>query len=166
MLLRGGCELIACPLEFSGWSTAGCPNEKGHAHERDAYSRSVAERTEIEKRDGEMIGGAGYAELLNEVRRQVRAARIRAARAVNTELIAAYWRIGHMILERQEAEGWGARVIEQLAADLRGDDIKGFSVRNLKYMRTFVHLGICLDILTTKTPRIFRGSAAFTVWNV
>lgn len=97
----------------------------------------MAERTEIERRGGETIGGASYAELLDEVRRQVRAARVRAARAVNAELIAAYWRIGHMILERQQAEGWGARVIEQLAADLKGDDTKGFSVRNLKYMRTF-----------------------------
>jgi len=103
----------------------------------EAYSRDVAERTEIERRGGETIGGASYAELLDEVRRQVRAARVRAARAVNAELIAAYWRIGHMILERQQAEGWGAKVIEQLAVDLKGEDTKGFSVRNLKYMRTF-----------------------------
>ena len=47
----------------------------------------MAERTEIERRGGEVIGGASYAELLDEVRRQVRAARVRAARAVNAELI-------------------------------------------------------------------------------
>jgi predicted nuclease of restriction endonuclease-like (RecB) superfamily len=97
----------------------------------------VAERTEIEKRGDQIIGGTGYAELLDEIRRQVRGARVKAARAVNAALIGTYWRIGRMILDRQRAEGWGAKVIDQLAADLKGEDTKGFSVRNLKYMRTF-----------------------------
>lgn len=97
----------------------------------------MAERSEIERHGGEVIGGASYAELLEEVRRQVREARVRAARAVNAELIAAYWRIGHMILARQHAEGWGTRVIDRLATDLEAEGARGFSVRNLKYMRTF-----------------------------
>ncbi len=44
-----------------------------------------------------------------------------------------------MILERQERAGWGAKVIDRLAADLREayPDMKGFSPRNLKYMRAF-----------------------------
>jgi predicted nuclease of restriction endonuclease-like (RecB) superfamily len=44
-----------------------------------------------------------------------------------------------MILDRQERAGWGAKVIDRLAADLRGafPDMKGFSPRNLKYMRAF-----------------------------
>lgn len=50
-----------------------------------------------------------------------------------------YWQIGRDILDRQGREGWGARVIERLAQDLRKTfpDMKGFSPRNLKYMRAF-----------------------------
>lgn len=50
-----------------------------------------------------------------------------------------YWQIGHDILARQAEQGWGAKVIERLAEDLRlaFPDMKGFSPRNLKYMRAF-----------------------------
>jgi predicted nuclease of restriction endonuclease-like (RecB) superfamily len=50
-----------------------------------------------------------------------------------------YWSIGREILERQTSEGWGTRVIDRLAADLRQlfPDMKGISGRNLKYMRSF-----------------------------
>lgn len=57
------------------------------------------------------------------------ALRARAALAVNEELIGLYWRIGTEILERQQQEGWGGRVIERLATDLRAEfpQMKGFS---------------------------------------
>ncbi len=60
-----------------------------------------------------------------------------SALAVNRELVLLYWEIGHAILERQQAEGWGARVIDRLAANLRRafPALKGFSPRNLKYMQ-------------------------------
>jgi predicted nuclease of restriction endonuclease-like (RecB) superfamily len=59
--------------------------------------------------------------------------------AVNQELVSTYWAVGAEILARQDAEGWGARVIDRLAADLRErfPDASGFSARNLKYMRAF-----------------------------
>ena len=59
--------------------------------------------------------------------------------AVNTELIRLYWEIGNEILKRQEELGWGAKVIPQLSKDLMAEfpEMKGFSVRNLKYMRLF-----------------------------
>ncbi|RQW81704.1 MAG: DUF1016 domain-containing protein [Methylococcus sp.] len=79
----------------------------------------------------------GYAELLSEIRERVRAARIRAALAVNSELIRLYWHIGREILSRQEALGWGVGVVSQLADDLRRDfpDMKGLGRTNLLYMR-------------------------------
>lgn len=79
----------------------------------------------------------GYADLLAEVKQRVRAAQVRAAVAVNRELVTLYWQIGRDILRRQRAEGWGAKVIDRLAADLHAafPDMKGFSTRNLKYMR-------------------------------
>jgi predicted nuclease of restriction endonuclease-like (RecB) superfamily len=50
-----------------------------------------------------------------------------------------YWQIGKEILERQETEGWGTKVIDRLSADLYAafPQMKGFSSRNLKYMRAF-----------------------------
>ena len=80
-----------------------------------------------------------YSELLNELKERVRVARLSAAVAVNRELIELYWRIGREILDRQAREGWGAKVIDRLAIDLRAEfpDMTGFSPRNLKYMRSF-----------------------------
>ncbi|WP_369679499.1 PDDEXK nuclease domain-containing protein [Burkholderia ubonensis] len=64
-------------------------------------------------------------------------ARQRAAASANRELVTLYWQIGRDILERQQQRGWGAKVIDQLARDLKDafPDMRGFSPRNLKYMR-------------------------------
>jgi len=80
-----------------------------------------------------------YDTFLHDLKTRIHAARTRAALAVNRELVILYWQIGRDILERQEREGWGAKVIERLANDLRHEfpDMKGFSPRNLKYMRKF-----------------------------
>jgi predicted nuclease of restriction endonuclease-like (RecB) superfamily len=58
---------------------------------------------------------------------------------VNRELVLLYWQIGRDILERQARQGWGAKVIERLAHDLRVafPAMKGFSRANLMYMRAF-----------------------------
>lgn len=81
----------------------------------------------------------GYTDWLLELRERIHAAQQRAALAVNQELVLLYWQIGQDILARQTNEGWGAKVIDRLAHDLRNDfpDMKGFSPRNLKYMRAF-----------------------------
>ena len=54
-------------------------------------------------------------------------------------MIMLYWVIGSAILERQKNEGWGAKVIDRMSFDLRNEfpDMRGFSPRNLKYMRRF-----------------------------
>ncbi|BCW77895.1 PDDEXK nuclease domain-containing protein [Arthrobacter sp. NicSoilB11] len=82
---------------------------------------------------------SGYAALLNELKTQVRAARAKALRAVNTQAIALNWVIGKTILERQETEGWGSGVIGRLADDLRAEfpEMTGLSRSNLQYMRSF-----------------------------
>ena len=82
---------------------------------------------------------ADYAEWLADIRARVVAARQRAALAANAELIGLYWQIGRDILQRQSAQGWGSKVIERLARELREafPEMKGFSARNLKYMRAF-----------------------------
>jgi predicted nuclease of restriction endonuclease-like (RecB) superfamily len=81
----------------------------------------------------------GYAEFLHTLTERIQSAQVRAALAVNHELVRLYWQIGRDILTRQEQRGWGAKVIDQLAADLRRafPEMQGFSPRNLKYMRAF-----------------------------
>ncbi|GAB4670604.1 PDDEXK nuclease domain-containing protein [Mycobacterium avium] len=80
-----------------------------------------------------------YPELLDAVVECVQTGRQRAVSAANQQLISTYWAVGAAILGRQHAEGWGARVIDRLAADLREHfpGTSGFSPRNLKYMRAF-----------------------------
>jgi predicted nuclease of restriction endonuclease-like (RecB) superfamily len=80
-----------------------------------------------------------YKSFLNDLRERIGAAQVRAALAVNSELVLLYWGIGRAILERQRQHGWGAKVIDRLSADLRRafPEMKGFSPRNLKYMRAF-----------------------------
>ncbi|HXM30396.1 MAG: DUF1016 domain-containing protein [Acidobacteria bacterium] len=81
----------------------------------------------------------GYDEFLRGLKERIRTAQVRAALAVNRELVLLYWRIGQDILERQRQSGWGSKVIDRLAADLRSafPEMSGFSPRNLKYMRAF-----------------------------
>jgi len=80
-----------------------------------------------------------YAATLAEIKRRVRDERLRVVLTANSAMVLLYWDIGRKILERQESAGWGAKVIDRLAADLREafPDARGFSPRNLKYMRAF-----------------------------
>jgi predicted nuclease of restriction endonuclease-like (RecB) superfamily len=80
-----------------------------------------------------------YAAALGEIKRRIHEERLRTVMAANSAMVMLYWDIGRLILERQGHEGWGARVIDRLSADLREvyPDMSGLSPRNLKYMRTF-----------------------------
>lgn len=82
---------------------------------------------------------SGYEGFLHELTESIRQAQLRAGLALNRELTVLYWQIGRGILEQQKVEGWGAKVIDRLAEDLRKTfpDMKGLSARNLKYMRSF-----------------------------
>jgi len=82
---------------------------------------------------------AGYADWLLELKTRIHSAQQRASLAVNRELVLLYWQIGRDILARQAEQGWGAKVIERLAHDLRTafPEMKGFSRANLMYMRAF-----------------------------
>jgi predicted nuclease of restriction endonuclease-like (RecB) superfamily len=83
------------------------------------------------------LAPVGYADLLADIKQRVQTAQVRASITVNRELILLYWQIGRDILRRQREEGWGAKVIDRLAADLHAafPGMRGFSARNLKYMR-------------------------------
>ena len=80
-----------------------------------------------------------YAQVLSDLKSKIQIARQQAAVSVNSQLLSVYWEIGKTILNRQQNEGWGAKVIDRLSADLKMEfkDMQGLSVRNMKYMRAF-----------------------------
>ncbi|MBP6986100.1 MAG: DUF1016 family protein [Alphaproteobacteria bacterium] len=80
-----------------------------------------------------------YNQFLTDLKDRIASSRYKAALSVNRELILVYHHIGSQILEAQAKEGWGTKVIDQLSKDLRSEfpEMKGFSTRNLKYMRKF-----------------------------
>ncbi|MGD1860647.1 MAG: YhcG family protein [Leptolyngbyaceae cyanobacterium] len=80
-----------------------------------------------------------YEELLTQLKDRIRQSQVRAALSVNRELVVLYWQIGREILQRQTDQGWGSKVVDRLAKDLRQEfpEMKGFSPRNLHYMRAF-----------------------------
>ena len=80
-----------------------------------------------------------YRSLLASLEQRIQEAQVRAGLAVNRELVLLYWSIGREILSRQQAQGWGGKVIDSLARDLHRSfpGMQGLSPRNLKYMRAF-----------------------------
>jgi predicted nuclease of restriction endonuclease-like (RecB) superfamily len=82
---------------------------------------------------------SSYPTLLASLKQRIAAERVRVVLSANSAMVMLYWEIGQAILERQLAEGWGAKVIDRLSRDLRGafPDMRGLSPRNLKYMRAF-----------------------------
>jgi len=80
-----------------------------------------------------------YPAWLESLKKQIIVARARAALSINAELIHLYHKLGLDILKQQQAHNWGDKIIQHLAADLKAafPDMKGFSERNLKYMRFY-----------------------------
>jgi predicted nuclease of restriction endonuclease-like (RecB) superfamily len=80
-----------------------------------------------------------YGSFLSSLKERIRQAQTRAVLSVNEEMIVLYWEIGQEILDRQRHEGYGTKVVAQLAKDLQKEfpGLAGFSARNLKYMRAF-----------------------------
>lgn len=77
-----------------------------------------------------------YGVFLKEIKDKILSSQVKAALAVNQELIALYWEIGSKIHLKQKSAGWGTKTIENLAKDLKTafPDMKGFSLTNIKYM--------------------------------
>ena len=123
----------------------------------------------------------GYEALLQDLKQRIQSAQLRASVSVNRELVLLYWSIGREILLRQAQENWGTKVIDRLADDLKRafPSMKGFSPRNLKYMRAFAeawpaeefvqqvaaqipwfHNCVLLDKLKNESDRIWYAKAA------
>ena len=87
----------------------------------------------------EIMQSKEYTHLLETIKTRIRQAQYDALKAVNKEMIALYWDIGRMIVDRQEKQGWGKSVVENLAADLQKEfpGVQGYSKDNLWRMRKF-----------------------------
>lgn len=81
----------------------------------------------------------GYAEWRSKIEKLIEKAKLNAAIHVNTDMLSLYWSIGNDIIRKKKELGWGSQVIEQLSVDLtrKFPEDKGYSVRNLHYMRQF-----------------------------
>ena len=81
----------------------------------------------------------GYGAFVEALKARIRDAQLKAALAVNRELLTLYWNVGQAIVERQESDGWGGRVLERLADDLQQafPGVAGFSRSNVYRMRAF-----------------------------
>ncbi|MCL2762931.1 MAG: PDDEXK nuclease domain-containing protein, partial [Treponema sp.] len=100
----------------------------------------MKQNNKIEPKKSKIISVSGnYPAWLESLKKQIVIARARAAFSVNAELIRLYHKLGLDIIKQQQAHNWGDKIIQHLAADLKTafPDMKGFSERNLKYMRYF-----------------------------
>ena len=80
-----------------------------------------------------------YRNLLSDIKKRIKSAQYEALRQVNKELISLYWDIGKTITDQQKGKTWGKSIVEKLSKDLQNEfpGIKGFSFRNIWYMRIF-----------------------------
>ena len=80
-----------------------------------------------------------YAAALVKIKRRIQQERLRVVLSANSAMVVLYWDIGRFILNRQRRSGWGARLVDRMAHDLQKafPDMKGFSPRNLLFMRAF-----------------------------
>lgn len=96
--------------------------------------------------------------------------RAKALISVNHQLLYLHWHIGKMIIEQQTQKGWGAKIIDKLAQDLSKSfpDTKGFSVRNLNYMRKFAEAYPNFQIVQTVSAQLSWSHHifAYKVWEL
>jgi predicted nuclease of restriction endonuclease-like (RecB) superfamily len=99
---------------------------------------------------------SSYSSFFAQLKDRITQERLRTVIAANSAMIKLYWEIGCAILNKQNQEGWGAKVIDRLSADLKNEfpDMKGFSPRNLKYMRKFAESWPNFEIVQASLAQI------------
>lgn len=97
-----------------------------------------------------------YVSFVDELKGFIKKEKLATILNANQRMILMYWHIGKAILTKQEAEGWEAKVIDRLSADLKEafPEETGFSPRNLKYMRKFAEAWADLVIVQRTVAQI------------
>jgi len=87
-----------------------------------------------------LLQNAEYKNWLKDLKQKVLQTQLKAAIQVNSTLLQFYWELGEAIVQRQAQSNWGDGFLKQLSRDLMAEfpEIKGFSERNLKYIRQWV----------------------------
>jgi len=80
---------------------------------------------------------SNYRKWISELKESIQQSQARTLLRVNADMLILYWYIGKQLEEKIEKEGWGAKIIDKISADLQKSfpQIRGFSVRNLLYMK-------------------------------
>jgi hypothetical protein len=97
-----------------------------------------------------LINTNDYISVVKDIKEQIKSAQRRVMLSANSELFILYWKIGNVI---NSNSAWGNKFIENLARDIKLDfpDVKGYSVRNLKYMAKFSRLFPEIEIVQSLT---------------
>jgi predicted nuclease of restriction endonuclease-like (RecB) superfamily len=97
-----------------------------------------------------------YRDFISGLKEQIKRERLKAVLSANSAMIVLYWKIGRAILEKQQDEGWGTKVIDRMSHDLKESfpDMSGFSPRNLKYMRKFAEAWSNFEIVQRTVAQI------------
>ena len=97
-----------------------------------------------------------YPEFIADIKQRIRHQRIKTLLNANVEMTMLYWHIGSVVLQKQETEGWGAKVIDRMAYDLKNEfpDMSGFSPRNIKYMRAFAEAWVDVELMQRTVAQI------------
>ena len=84
-----------------------------------------------------LAGNSEFKSWVSQLKKDIRSAQVKAAIKVNTELLHLYWRMGAGICEKQKSASWGDGWLKELSRELMAEfpDMKGFSYRNLRYIR-------------------------------
>jgi predicted nuclease of restriction endonuclease-like (RecB) superfamily len=93
----------------------------------------------VSKNETNKLKSLEYVNFLKDLKFRIKSSQLKASVKVNKELIKLYWEIGSSLNIKIRKDGWGAKVLEKLAKDLKVafPNLKGFSFRNLKYMTRF-----------------------------
>lgn len=111
---------------------------------------------------------SNYIDFLNGVKGRLKNAQLRAARAVNHELVNFYWELGKDLIEKQKAFQWGEHFLDQISHDMRTafPEMKGFSKRNLQRMRQFAMLYPDLSIAPQAVAQLPWGHICLIIYMV
>jgi len=103
-----------------------------------------------------LINNNEYFQILENIKAQIKSAQYKAVLGANAEQIILYWNIGNVIIKNTK---YGNKFIDNLARDIKADfpKSKGYSVRNLKYMRKFAELVNNFEIVQ-KVSALFTWS--------
>jgi len=97
-----------------------------------------------------------YQLFIEKLKKQIKQERLKTVLSANKSMILMYWKIGKSIIERQQSEGWGTKVIDRMSHDLKENfpEMSGFSPRNLKYMRKFAEAWQNIEIVQRTVAQI------------